>query len=39
MCVGHSEVFKVEEAVGVVLSNQLNKPGEGWSVSAWIGMV
>ena len=38
MCIGHSKVFKVEEAVGVVLSNELDKPGESWFVSAWIGM-
>lgn len=39
MCVGHSKVFKVEEAVGVILSNQLDEPGVGWLFSAWIGMV
>ena len=38
MRIAHPEVFKVEEAVGVVLSNELDKPGEGWSVSAWIGI-
>ena len=37
MCIGHSEVFKVEEAVGVVLSNQLDKPGESWFVRPGLG--
>jgi hypothetical protein len=37
MCVAHSEVFKVEEAVGVMLPNQLDEPRG--SVSAWIEVV
>jgi len=34
MCVGHSKVFKVEKAVGVILSNQLDE-AVGWLVG-WL---